>query len=133
MTRGKAPQTKVHYSGTNDDYVIFVDSTAAVHGWRKDRSVPLAQVVSGWKVFCTHKYASRFYFSGGYVRANKVLGGRHGAQGILDSASKGQLEGEFGTTNEEDIVKIILEKGSVQETVVGFSSFSSVFWGLWPG
>jgi len=95
MPRGNGPQTKVHYSGSSDDYVIFVDSAAAVKDWRKDRSVPLAQVVSGWRVFCTHK---------------------HGAQGILDTVSKGQLEGEFGTTDEEEIVKAILEKGGVQET-----------------
>jgi len=95
MPRGNGPQTKVHYSGSNDDYVIFVDSAAAVRDWRKDRSVPLAQVLSGWKVFCTR---------------------RHGAQGILDTAPKGQLEGEFGTTREEDIVQVILEKGNVQET-----------------
>src|SRR5580700_10975660 len=48
---------------------------------------------------------------------------RHGAQGILDTASKGQLEGEFGTTKEEEIVKVILERGSVQETTVGCHSF----------
>ncbi|KAI9771124.1 MAG: hypothetical protein M1840_002475 [Geoglossum simile] len=79
MPRGNGPQTKVHYPGTNDDYVIFVDSAAAVRDWRKDRSVPLGQVVN--------------------------------------TASKGQLESEFGTTKEDDIVKVILEKGSVQETV----------------
>ncbi|KAH0542150.1 hypothetical protein FGG08_003450 [Glutinoglossum americanum] len=95
MPRGNGPQTKVHYPGADDDYVIFVDSSAMVRDWKKDKSIPLAQVVSGWKIFCTHK---------------------HGAQGILDAASKGQLESEFGTTKEEEIVKIILEKGGVQET-----------------
>lgn len=43
---------------------------------------------------------------------------RHGAQGILDTASKGSLEGEFGTHKEEDVVAQILEKGSIIESEV---------------
>lgn len=55
MTRGNAPQVKVHYQGTTDDFIIFVDSAEAVHDWLKDRSIPLAQVVNGWKIFVTHR------------------------------------------------------------------------------
>ncbi|KAF2177709.1 putative RNA binding protein [Zopfia rhizophila CBS 207.26] len=95
MPRGNDAQTKVHYKGSEDDYVIFVDSAQAVQDWKKDSSIPLAQVVSGWKVFVTHK---------------------QGTQGILDAASNGSLDSEFGTHKEEDVVKIILEKGTVQET-----------------
>lgn len=43
---------------------------------------------------------------------------RQGAQGAYDSAPKGQLENEFGTSNEDDVIKAILEKGSVQESTV---------------
>jgi ribosome maturation protein Sdo1 len=43
---------------------------------------------------------------------------RHGNQGILDTASNAALENEFGTHVEEDVVKAILEKGTVQETDV---------------
>jgi hypothetical protein len=43
---------------------------------------------------------------------------RHGAQGTLDGASKATLENEFGTANADDVIKEILEKGSVQETEV---------------
>lgn len=43
---------------------------------------------------------------------------RHGSQGVLDTASHGTLEGEFGTHKEEDVVMQILEKGTVQETQV---------------
>jgi hypothetical protein len=57
---------------------------------------------------------------------------RHGAQGILDTASKGQLEGEFGTTKEEEIVKVILERGSVQETTVGCHSLVLAFFFFFP-
>lgn len=55
MPRAVDQQTKVHYKGSEDDFVIFVDSVQAVQDWKKDSSVPLAQVVSGWKVFVTHK------------------------------------------------------------------------------
>ena len=52
--RGNAAQFKAHFKGKNDDFVVFVDSKEAVQNWKKDKSVPLAQVVSGWKVFVTH-------------------------------------------------------------------------------
>ena len=55
MTRGNAQQIKVHLKGKTEDFVIFVDSKDAVQQWKKDKSVPLAQVLSGWKVFITHK------------------------------------------------------------------------------
>lgn len=44
---------------------------------------------------------------------------RHGTQGVLDTASHGTLDDEFGTHKEEDVVMQILEKGDVQETEVG--------------
>nr|POE79801.1 sdo1-like protein c21c3.19 [Quercus suber] len=95
MVRGNDSTTKVHYKGQEDDFIVLVDSAKAVTDWKGDRTIPLAQVVSGWKVFVTHK---------------------HGTQGILDTASKGALESEFGTSKEEDVVQQILEKGSVQES-----------------
>ncbi|KAK7541218.1 ribosome maturation protein [Phyllosticta citribraziliensis] len=95
MTRGNDTQTKVHYQGKEEDFIIFVDDVEAVQKWKNDKSVPLAQVVSGWKVFVTHK---------------------HGAQGVLDGASKAALENEFGTSKDDDVVTQILEKGDVQAT-----------------
>jgi len=53
--RGNAPQTKVHVKGNEDDYVIFVESAQAVRDWKADKSIPMAQVVSGFKIFVTHK------------------------------------------------------------------------------
>lgn len=53
--RGNAPQVKVHVKGKEDDYVIFVESAQAVRDWKNDRSIPMAQVVSGFKIFVTHK------------------------------------------------------------------------------
>lgn len=55
MTRGNVHQSKVHYQGKEEDYVIFVDDVKSVQDWKNDRSIPLAQVVSGFKIFVTHK------------------------------------------------------------------------------
>ncbi|THZ50337.1 putative RNA binding protein [Aureobasidium pullulans] len=93
--RGNAAQVKVHFKGNDDDYIVFVDSAQAVRDWKADKSVPLAQVVSGWKIFVTHK---------------------QGTTGILDGASNSQLDNEFGTHKEEDVVQQILEKGDILET-----------------
>ena len=55
MPRGNAAQSKVHYKGKEDDFVIYVEDMKAVQDWKNDRSIPLAQVVSGFKIFVTHK------------------------------------------------------------------------------
>lgn len=60
MVRGEATQTKVHYKGTHDDFLVFLDSAADYQKWLGDKSVPLAQVVSSFKVFVTHRYALHF-------------------------------------------------------------------------
>lgn len=36
----------------------------------------------------------------------------------MDTASKATLENEFGTHNDEEVIKLILEKGTLQETEV---------------
>lgn len=56
MPRGNTPQVKVHYAGKDEDFIIFVDDVQSVQKWKDDRSIPLAQVVSGFKIFVTHKY-----------------------------------------------------------------------------
>lgn len=38
----------------------------------------------------------------------------------MDGASKSTLENEFGVSNEDEVIKKILESGSVQETEVGY-------------
>jgi ribosome maturation protein Sdo1 len=55
MTRGNDAVTKVYYKGNSDDFVIFVDDVSAARRWKNDRSIPLTEVLSGWKVFVTHK------------------------------------------------------------------------------
>jgi hypothetical protein len=49
----------------------------------------------------------------------------HGAQGVLDSASKNALENEFGTSNDDDCMVKILEGGEYQTSAVR-SSFPSL-------
>ncbi|KAK3683237.1 hypothetical protein LTR37_016600 [Vermiconidia calcicola] len=93
--KGNAAQTKVHLKGKTEDFVIFVESKEAVQNWKNDKSVPLAQVVDAYKVFVTHK---------------------HGTQGIMDTASKGTLEDEFGTSRDDDVVKQMLERGTITES-----------------
>jgi hypothetical protein len=53
--RGNENQVKVHFKGEQDDFIVFVESAKAVQDWKKDKTIPLAQVVNGWKVFVTHK------------------------------------------------------------------------------
>jgi len=43
---------------------------------------------------------------------------RHGAQGTYDAASNGALDNEFGTHVDEEVIKAILEGGSLQESEV---------------
>jgi ribosome maturation protein Sdo1 len=43
---------------------------------------------------------------------------RHGAQGVLDGASKATLENEFGTSNDDQVIIKILEQGEVQNSEV---------------
>lgn len=49
---------------------------------------------------------------------------RHGAQGQLDGASKSALENEFGTSNEDEVIKQIITKGSIQSGEVRTTAHS---------
>lgn len=60
--RGNAPQTKVHMKGKDEDFIVFVESKEAVQNWKKDKTVPLAQVVGGWKIFVTHRYVISLFY-----------------------------------------------------------------------
>lgn len=51
---------------------------------------------------------------------------RHGAQGQLDGASNSALENEFGTSNEDEVIKQILTKGSIQSGEVSTSPIYSI-------
>lgn len=51
--------SKVFYKGASDDFIVFIDDPAALKNWKNDRSIPLADVVNGFKIFVTHRYASQ--------------------------------------------------------------------------
>jgi ribosome maturation protein Sdo1 len=94
MARGNSPQTQVFYKGSSgDQFCIFVDSEEELKKWKADSTIPMANVVAGWK----------------------VLVPENGKQGMLNTASKQQLENEFGKdAKEDDIFKKILQEGTVQ-------------------
>ncbi|KAL6858522.1 ribosome maturation protein [Trichoderma novae-zelandiae] len=93
MTRGEAVQSKIHYKGKQDDFLVFVDDVDTYKKWQNDRSIPLAHFISTFQVFLTH---------------------RQGAQGTYDTASKMSLAAEFDTDNSDEVIPIILEKGTMQ-------------------
>ena len=85
---------------------MIADSPEAVTKWRKDSSIPLVDVLDSYDIFVTNK---------------------HGSQGVLDRASKSQIENEFGTyschgvaadirTKNEEAILQILKEGKVEET-----------------
>lgn len=55
MPRGNSEQTKVIYHGKEDSFFVFVDSAEDYDKWLKEPSMPLAEVVNGWKIFVNHK------------------------------------------------------------------------------
>jgi Shwachman-Bodian-Diamond syndrome (SBDS) protein len=58
MVRGESSQPKIHYKGEHEDFIIFIDDVKAAESWKTDKSIPLAQVVSSFKIFVTHKSVS---------------------------------------------------------------------------
>ncbi|RYP74645.1 hypothetical protein DL771_002911 [Monosporascus sp. 5C6A] len=95
MTKGKAHMTKVHYKGKEDDFLVFVEDVDTFKKWQKDKSVPMTEFLSSYKIFVTH---------------------RQGSQGQYDGASNATLCNEFGTDNEVDVITKILESGNLQES-----------------
>ncbi|CAI7661362.1 hypothetical protein PCG10_004688 [Penicillium crustosum] len=95
MARGNETANKIFYKGSSDDFIVFVDDLETLKKWKSDRSVPLTEVLNGWKIFVTHS---------------------HGAQGVLDTASQSALQNEFGTTKDDECMVKILEGGEYQAT-----------------
>jgi hypothetical protein len=51
MARGNSPQTQVFYKGSSgEQFCVFVESEEAVKNWKGDSSIPMTQVVAGWKI-----------------------------------------------------------------------------------
>jgi hypothetical protein len=123
MTRGNTQEVKMHYKGLNtgDDYLIYIASAELAREWKKDKTIPLVDVLDGFFVFVSHKYVAP---NASHPRVLLNLR-RQGAQGILDRASNAQLEGEFGTHKIEEVAQIILEKGQVIQNKVSELQFCS--------
>lgn len=45
---------KVHLNKGGEDFVVLVESGEELNRWKSDSSIPLAQVVDGFKIFTTH-------------------------------------------------------------------------------
>ncbi|KAL4867921.1 hypothetical protein BDV12DRAFT_170555 [Aspergillus spectabilis] len=54
--RANDPSNKIFYKGKSDDFIVFVEDAATLKNWKNDSSIPLSDVVNGWKIFVTHKY-----------------------------------------------------------------------------
>jgi len=93
MTRGESTQSKIHYKGKQEDFIVFVDDVDTYKKWQSDKSIPLAHFISTFNVFLTH---------------------RQGAQGPFDTASKMELAAEFDSDDSDDAIKTILSRGSMQ-------------------
>ncbi|KAH0595298.1 hypothetical protein MHUMG1_07048 [Metarhizium humberi] len=76
MTRGESTQTKIHYKGSDDDFLVFVEDVDQYKQWLK--------------------------------------GDTQGAQGTYDAAPKNVLYSEFGTDDDDEVIKKILKGGSMQ-------------------
>jgi hypothetical protein len=56
MARGGVQKPIVHFKGNSDDFFVYIDSPEDYQKWKTDKSIPLAQVVSAFKIFETNKY-----------------------------------------------------------------------------
>jgi len=80
----------------NEDWVCQVGNyyvlvyAGMVEKWRKDKSIPMVDVVDSFAVF-------------------------RGRKGEADHPAKGELESEFGTSNNDSVVTQILEKGELSK------------------
>lgn len=54
MTRANESTSKIFYKGRSEDFIVFVDDLEILQKWKGDRSVPLTDVLNGWKIFVTH-------------------------------------------------------------------------------
>ncbi|CAX43971.1 protein involved in RNA metabolism, putative [Candida dubliniensis CD36] len=92
----KTSPHKLFYKGAENDFVIFIDNADLLAKYKREFSskgsstIPIIDLVSIFKVFINRQ---------------------RGAEGILDEAAKSDLENEFKTSNADQVIKIILEKG----------------------
>ncbi|GAA5896741.1 Rtc3p [Sporobolomyces salmoneus] len=77
---------------STEEYIIIIQDKEAAEKWiAGDRTIPLVDIVDSFDVFTTGQ----------------------GAQGILERPSKQVLDTVFSSTNQNDIVETVLEKGRI--------------------
>lgn len=81
---------RVFYKGKDADFLVLVESEEAVANYNKDSSIALVNVLATYKIFTSQT---------------------GGSEGIMDAASKVDLNGEFGDLSDDDIIKKILHEG----------------------
>ncbi|KAL7665209.1 Ribosome maturation protein SDO1/SBDS N-terminal domain-containing protein [[Candida] zeylanoides] len=88
---------KIFFKGKDNDFIIFIEDDNSVQKFKKgDTTIPLIEIVSIYKVFTTR------------------LGG---SEGVLDEASKSELQNEFNTSDVDEVIKIILRQGENKSSV----------------
>ncbi|CAK9439617.1 uncharacterized protein LODBEIA_P37170 [Lodderomyces beijingensis] len=96
---------KIFYKGVDNDFVIFVDDPALFEKYKNgDTTIPIIDIVSIFKVFINRQ---------------------GGAEGILDEASKQDLNNNFKTSNVDEVIKKILDEGSDKHNSDLSSDYSS--------
>lgn len=83
---------KIFYKGNGNDFVIFTENPDLIAKYKKgDATIPLIEIVSIYKVFINRQ---------------------GGVEGVLDEASKAELQNEFGKDAKvDDVIKKILNDG----------------------
>ncbi|ODV80143.1 DUF1960-domain-containing protein [Suhomyces tanzawaensis NRRL Y-17324] len=83
---------KIFYKGNENDFIIFVEDVNLLEKFKKgDTTIPLIDLVSIYKIFTNRQ---------------------GGSEGVLDEASKAELQNEFGKVDNDEIIKKILREGS---------------------
>lgn len=55
MARGNVGVYKVFHQGEHDDFIVFIEDPSILRKWKTDKSIPLTEVVNGYKIFVTHR------------------------------------------------------------------------------
>ncbi|KZV63355.1 DUF1960-domain-containing protein [Peniophora sp. CONT] len=88
-----AALTKViHQAESGTSFIVMVNGAEYAKWKEGDHTIPLVDVVQSFQILSTQQ----------------------GAQGILGTASKQELENEFGTSRDDDCIQQILEKGKAE-------------------
>ncbi|EPQ27637.1 uncharacterized protein PFL1_04775 [Pseudozyma flocculosa PF-1] len=89
-------------SQSTDEFMMIVNQDEYQKWIKGDKTIPLTEVVDSFQVFHTGQ----------------------GAQGIMGQPSKQQLDTVFGTHKDDEVAKILLERGQLQSANAkeGYSS-----------